>query len=82
MRVEDILAPPCQCPECRQAGMTTTERRRDPQTGEWLHGFRLQRWIDARDGFFARARQYGKTQVAVLVDPDARFNERVPGEEG
>ena len=34
--------------------MTTTDRRRDPQTGAWLHGYALKRWVDARETFLRK----------------------------
>jgi hypothetical protein len=53
MKLDDIEAPPCQCPECFQAGVTDRKQRRDPRSGAWLHGQALRRWWDAHDEFLA-----------------------------
>lgn len=57
MNDRDFIADPCGCPECYQAGVQGQLRRRDPYTGELMHGFRLRRWYDARDAFLKLARQ-------------------------
>lgn len=57
MKAADFISGPCGCPECRQAGVDAVERRRDPRSGEWLHGFALRRWLDARNKFMAEARE-------------------------
>lgn len=57
MRTEDMIQPPCGCPECVQAGVSTLERRREPRTGELLHGYPLKRWYDAKAAFVTQARK-------------------------
>lgn len=57
MRPADFEAPPCRCGECCQAGVETLHQRRDPRTGQLLHGYPLKRWYEARDKFRTMARQ-------------------------
>lgn len=57
MKREDMEGPPCQCPACFQAGMTTKPQRRDPRTGELLHGEALRRWYVAREKFLKLAKE-------------------------
>lgn len=81
MKGADFIAPACSCPECRQAGVTMLEVRRDPHTGMLLHGYALKRWYAARDTFMRGARQ------AVGVPGRhakgfERLATREPGEEG
>lgn len=57
MNVQDFIGPPCSCAACGQAGVTDKAIRRDPHTGEMLHGYRLKRWYDAFENFRTRARQ-------------------------
>ncbi len=56
MKPNDITADPCGCGECIQADVTAERRRRDPRTGELLHGYALRRWLDAKADFMAKAR--------------------------
>lgn len=51
MKREDHVKAPCGCPECIQAGVSKLEQVRDPQSGEWLHGYRLKSWYAAADKF-------------------------------
>lgn len=51
MKNEDMEGPPCQCPACFQAGVTDKPQRRDPWTGQLLHGDALRRWYAAREEF-------------------------------
>lgn len=57
MRLEDRVGPPCGCGECIQAGVAEQEQRRDPRSGELLHGYALRRWLDAREAFMQAARK-------------------------
>lgn len=59
MKREDMESPPCQCPACFQAGVTDKPRRRDPRTGELLHGEPLRRWYEARENFLKAAKGQG-----------------------
>lgn len=63
MKAEDFTAPPCNCPECFQAGVTDKELRRDPRTGKLLHGQALRRWYEARDQFFALKAKIGPKSI-------------------
>lgn len=58
MTAGDMIQPPCgsTCGECVRAGVSALERRRDPQTGAWLHGRELHAWYQARERFRALAR--------------------------
>lgn len=56
MTARDMIQPPCSCGECQQAGVSALEQRRDPQTGQWLHGYPLKRWYEARERFRTLAR--------------------------
>lgn len=49
MRPEDFERAPCGCRECVVAGVSTQLQKRDPQTGQWLHGRDLARWYAARE---------------------------------
>jgi hypothetical protein len=57
MKPEDYEAPPCSCPECTQAGVTDLPLRRDPWSGEWLHGYKLTGWYDAKRHFDEMAKR-------------------------
>ena len=57
MKREGFKAPPCTCPECRQAGVSDRELVRDPQRGRWLHGHELRRWYEAQAQFKKLARE-------------------------
>lgn len=41
--------PPCECPACRQAGVSHLEMVRDGNTHEWLHGQELRKWYEAKN---------------------------------
>lgn len=56
MKPADFVGRPCDCPNCRQAGVTELAIRRDPRSGEWLHGYDLKRWYDAKARFEQAAR--------------------------
>jgi len=56
MKARDFIGVPCECPPCRQAGMSDRPTRRDPRTGAMLHGQDLRRWYEARDSFMQLAR--------------------------
>lgn len=56
---EDMISPPCGCPECFQAGVSEKDQRRDPQTGAWMHGESLRRWYEARENFLKLKSQHG-----------------------
>lgn len=56
MKDADFIAPPCDCAECRQAGVSHLEIRRDPYTGRWLHGYELRRWWTSFNAYRASAR--------------------------
>lgn len=53
MKREDIEGAPCLCPECHQAGVSELPLVRDPQSAEWLHGYRLKRWYEAKNRYRA-----------------------------
>ena len=57
MNRADFVLPPCSCGECVQAGVTDLELRRDPHTGDVLHGYRLKRWYESYEQFKTLARQ-------------------------
>lgn len=57
MKRADFEREPCQCPECRQAGVDDKPQRRDPQTGKWLHGYALKRGYDAADACLEAVRK-------------------------
>ncbi len=57
MNRSDFVLPPCACGQCVQAGVETLELRRDPHTGEVLHGYALKRWYESYEQFKALARQ-------------------------
>ena len=59
MRPEDIEQPPCQCEACVLAGISHKPVRRDPRTGQLLHGKALRKWWEAHDAFWA---QFGTTK--------------------
>lgn len=63
MKPEDMIGAPCRCPECFQAGVSEKELRRDPRSGEWLHGQNLRRWYAARDEFFALKATIGPKSI-------------------
>jgi hypothetical protein len=42
---------PCTCHACVVAGVSTQPQRRDPYTGEWMHGRDLARWYAARRAY-------------------------------
>lgn len=52
MRPEDYTRQPCDCPECKQAGVDQEIQYRDQYTGKWLHGYELKRLHDARKKFW------------------------------
>lgn len=54
MKLEDIEGPPCKCPACFQAGVSDKPQRRDPRSGELLHGEPLRRWYEARETFLTQ----------------------------
>lgn len=56
MKTEDIYGPPCGCGECIQAGVEHEATRRDPHTGQMLHGYALRRGLDAFKEFQKAAR--------------------------
>jgi hypothetical protein len=56
MKTEDFVGPPCDCPDCRQAGVTDLNTKRDPWTGKWLHGYDLKRLYEAQQKFLREAR--------------------------
>ena len=56
MKPEDFIGVPCWCPDCTQAGIAGEPKRRDPQTGHWMHGYQLKRWLEARAAFRIAAR--------------------------
>lgn len=47
MKEADWKREPCTCGECVQAGVSMKPQLRDPQTGQWQHGYRLKRNYDA-----------------------------------
>lgn len=55
MKPEDFRREPCTCPECIQAGVSTLEQVRDPQSGRWLCGYPLKRWYEAKAQFESAA---------------------------
>lgn len=86
MNDADFIGPPCDCPECQQAGVAGEQIRRDPQSGRWLHGYRLKNWYAAKADYDAKVAAY-------RIDPMAsghrgkrargvRLVEREPGMEG
>lgn len=56
MKPGDFIGEPCECHECFQAGIAGQSPRRDPRTGEWLHGYALKRWYEQFDLFRSSAR--------------------------
>lgn len=56
MKRADFEREPCQCGECRQAGVDRLEQARDPHSGRLLHGHELRRWHEAREQFRTLAR--------------------------
>lgn len=56
MKVEDFITGPCGCGECLAANVAEESQRRDPHTGQWMHGYQLRRWLDARKRFQELAR--------------------------
>ena len=63
MKREDFEAPPCQCPECTQAGVTDKSLRRDPRSGKWLHGYALKGVYLAEAEFWARVKRLGDAKA-------------------
>jgi hypothetical protein len=57
VRDADFILPPCDCPPCRQAGVSAEPGRRDPYSGRILHGEELRRWYEAKDKFVKLARK-------------------------
>jgi hypothetical protein len=80
LKPSDFIGDPCGCGECLQAGMSTLPIRRDPFSGEWLHGYALKRWYDAKEQY-RRATQQVATKAPALAAA-ARVVDRQPGEEG
>jgi hypothetical protein len=81
LKQADYIGPPCKCGECVQAGVSTRRQRRDPHSGEWLHGYRLRHWYEAWYRYRAAlAAVKVKTMPAVVGASPAR--QREPGEEG
>ena len=73
----DFIGSACDCPECRQAGVTHLRLRRDPHTGAWLHGARLRSWYAAKAAFIADVKALNlKTPRG---GPLAKLVEREPG---
>lgn len=54
MKAEDFTRPPCACGACQQAGVSDQPQIRDRHTGQWLHGYDLKRWIEAKENFWTR----------------------------
>ena len=54
IKPEDYTRPPCPCVDCRQAGVSAREQIRDRVTGQFLHGYDLKRWYEARESFWKR----------------------------
>lgn len=81
MNKADFIGEPCSCPECRQAGVTLLQTRRDPYTGVNLHGYSLKRWYAARDTFQRVARAAAGTRGRHANGLE-RLVSREPGEEG
>lgn len=82
MKPEDVLAPPCGCPECHQAGVQTLGQRRDPHSGRLLHGSALRRWHEEKAKFFAKARRAALGPKGPRGGGFTRLTvERVPGED-
>lgn len=74
MKNADFIGTPCHCPACRQAGIAGECPRRDPDTGAWLHGEGLRRWLAAR----AKYRSMAAFTPAAEVTHDRRGRRTAP----
>ena len=83
MRDADFIGPPCECPECKQAGISSLPTRRDPYTGRMLHGYPLRRWYAAAAAFRVKARQAvgSKGRHQAGFEPLVLVGGREPGED-
>lgn len=57
MKAGDFIGVECHCINCTQAGIGGSVTRRDPRSGEWLHGYALKHWYDAKAKFDELAKQ-------------------------
>lgn len=64
MTRDDFERHPCDCGECRQAGVSDRPQRRDPQRGDWMHGYRLKGYYDSRADFLARVQAIDARKAA------------------
>lgn len=53
----DYQREPCDCGECRQAGVDDKPQLRDPRSGAFAHGYALKGMYDAKESFWALVKQ-------------------------
>lgn len=53
LKRDDFEREPCDCGECRQAGVSDRPQLRSARTGAFLHGYELKRVYEAQDAFWA-----------------------------
>lgn len=53
LKTSDFERGPCDCGQCRQAGVDKLPQLRDPRSGTFLHGYPLKSLHASKDAFWA-----------------------------